>query len=50
MKDYSQGKIYTIRCKINPEYVYVGSTIRSLNERLSKHKYNLKKHQQTKSH
>ena len=22
---YEEGKVYTIRCKLNPEYVYVGS-------------------------
>jgi hypothetical protein len=38
MADYSQGKIYTIRCTINPEYIYVGSTILTLEKRLQYHK------------
>jgi len=37
MPDYSQGKIYEIRCNITKE-VYYGSTIRSLSHRMSQHK------------
>jgi hypothetical protein len=44
MKDYLQGKIYTIRCKTNPEYVYVGSTTKTLDERLKKIQCNLKEY------
>jgi hypothetical protein len=35
---YKKGKIYTIRCKTNPEHVYVGSTIQSLRCRFTHHK------------
>ena len=38
MPDYSNGKIYTIRCKNNPSIIYVGSTIQSLAKRLGNHK------------
>ena len=38
MKDYSKGKIYTIRCLTNDALIYVGSTIQSLCERLVSHK------------
>jgi hypothetical protein len=38
MPDYSKGKIYTIRCRSNPNYIYVGSTIQSLAVRLGGHK------------
>ena len=36
---YEEEKVYTIRCKLNPEYVYVGSTYKSLEERWKAHKY-----------
>ena len=38
MPDYSNGKIYTIRCKTNPLHVYVGSTVNTLSRRLQYHK------------
>jgi len=37
MKDYSQGKIYKLYSVSNKDLVYYGSTIRTLNERLSSH-------------
>ncbi len=38
MPDYSQGKIYTIRCRNDALLIYVGSTIQSLAKRLGGHK------------
>lgn len=38
MPNYSNGKIYTIRCRADPSIVYVGSTIQSLAVRLGGHK------------
>ena len=38
--EYQQGKIYQIRC-LETNEVYIGSTITSLNTRLSHHKYSL---------
>lgn len=38
MPDYSQGKIYTIRCKVNTFLIYVGSTTQSLSQRWGGHK------------
>jgi hypothetical protein len=38
MSEYNAGKIYTIRSKSNPHYLYVGSTIRDLSVCLSCHK------------
>ena len=38
MPDYSKGKIYTIRCRDNPECIYVGSTVQSLSQRWGNHK------------
>jgi hypothetical protein len=37
MSDYSNGKIYQIRCNITGE-IYIGSTTTSLSKRLSVHK------------
>ena len=37
MKDYSKGKIYTIRNKNDNNLIYVGSTIETLTSRMSKH-------------
>jgi len=37
MKDYSQGKIYKLYSVSNKDLIYYGSTIQSLNERLSRH-------------
>jgi hypothetical protein len=38
MSNYSNAKIYTIRCKSNPLHIYVGSTIKTLPRRLQCHK------------
>ena len=38
MKDYSKGKIYTIRCLTDKTLIYVGSTIQPLCERFASHK------------
>ena len=35
---YENGKIYTIKCRNNPEYIYVGSTIQPLSLRFNGHK------------
>lgn len=40
--DYSKGKIYKIVCNITGE-CYIGSTVETLNNRLSGHKYDYKK-------
>lgn len=45
MPDYSKGKIYTIRNKDDNTKIYVGSTIKSLEERLKGHKRNAKQEQ-----
>ena len=41
MPDYSKGKIYKITNNVNDE-LYIGSTIKSLNQRFSNHKSNYK--------
>ena len=46
MNIYNNGKIYTIRCKYDDSYVYVGSTIQSLSQRWAGHK----KHSKTRQH
>ena len=38
MPDYSQGKIYTIRCRDDDSLIYVGSTTQILSQRLAGHK------------
>lgn len=38
MKDYSKGKIYTIRCLTDKTLIYVGSTIQPLSKRWGGHK------------
>ena len=38
MINYSEGKIYTIRCKTDPKLIYVGSTVSSLTGRWYGHK------------
>ena len=38
MPDYSQGKIYTIRCRNDPTLIYVGSTTQPLAKRFGDHK------------
>ena len=40
MSDYSKGKIYQIRCNITGD-IYIGSTIRTLSQRLSNHKIDI---------
>lgn len=40
---YSNGKIYTVRCLINPELIYVGSCTQPLTKRFSGHKSDCKK-------
>ena len=43
MPDYSNGKIYTIRCKTDDSKIYVGSTIQPLYKRFSGHKIDSKR-------
>ena len=38
MPNYQNGKIYSIRSSSCPDLVYVGSTVRPLSERMSKHR------------
>lgn len=38
MKDYSKGKIYTIRCRTDDTLIYVGSTVQPLSKRWGNHK------------
>jgi hypothetical protein len=38
MNKYEEGKIYCIKCKINPDYMYIGSTLKTLEERWKAHK------------
>jgi hypothetical protein len=38
MPDYSNGKIYTVRCSNDPKLIYVGSTTQSLSKRWGNHK------------
>lgn len=40
---YNNGKIYTVRCLINPELIYVGSCTQPLTKRFSSHKSDCKK-------
>ena len=40
MIDYSQGKIYIVKCKIDDSLKYIGSTTMILEDRFSRHKYN----------
>ncbi len=42
MPDYSNGKIYTIRCRTDDTKIYVGSTIQPLAIRFGGHKRNSK--------
>ena len=43
MPDYTNGKIYTIRCKTDDNLIYVGSTIQSLPVRFGGHKKDSKR-------
>ena len=47
--DYSQGKIYKIVCN-KTGLVYIGSTYRTLDERLKEHEYNCKRFIHTKKY
>ena len=38
MRDYSKGKIYTVRCRTDDTLIYVGSTIETLSKRWGGHK------------
>ena len=38
MADYSKGKIYCVKYRLDPSLIYVGSTIRTLNKRWGEHK------------
>ena len=37
MPDYSNGKIYTIRCKIDKNVIYVGATTSDISKRFNEH-------------
>ena len=50
MPDYSQGKIYTIRCRNDPVLIYVGSTIQPLSKRFGEHKRHSKNTQKYPNH
>jgi hypothetical protein len=39
MPDYSNGKIYNIRCKTDNTSIYVGSTTMTLAKRMAEHRY-----------
>ncbi len=39
MPNYKNGKIYTIRCKIDASLIYVGSTTDKISTRMAKHRY-----------
>ena len=43
MPDYKNGKIYTIRCNSNTEFIYIGSTCQLLARRWQDHKKDCKK-------
>ncbi len=38
MPDYKNGKIYTIRCNSNTDFIYIGSTCQTLSRRWQDHK------------
>ena len=38
MRNYQNGKIYTVRPRTRPDLVYVGSTIQPLSIRMGKHR------------
>ena len=42
MRDYSKGKIYTIRCRNDHTLIYVGSTTQPLSKRWGNHTRGLK--------
>ena len=39
MPDYQNGKIYTIRCRSDNTFIYVGSTTMTLSKRMAEHRY-----------
>ena len=39
MPDYQNGKIYTIRCRNDNTFIYVGSTTMTLSKRMTEHRY-----------
>ena len=39
MRDFSKGKIYTIRCRSDVSKIYVGSTTQPLSKRWGDHKH-----------
>jgi len=39
MPDYQNGKIYTIRCRIDVTKIYVGSTTTTLSRRIAEHRW-----------
>ena len=43
MPNYTNGKIYTIRCKKDTTLIYVGSTTAKLSKRWCNHRYDYKK-------
>jgi hypothetical protein len=47
MPDYQNGKVYTIRCHIHKELIYVGSTTKTLCARWSNHKADMKRNPNT---
>ena len=42
MINYKNGKIYSVRCRIDDTLIYVGSTTQPLSKRWGDHKYNFK--------
>jgi hypothetical protein len=45
MRDYKQGKIYTIRCKYDDSLIYVGSTVERLCVRMARHRASSKRYE-----
>jgi hypothetical protein len=50
MPDFKNGKIYTIRCKLDTSLIYVGSTTQKLCERMTNHRNNPNKNISFYSH
>ena len=46
---YSEGKIYILKCNITKK-IYIGSTIQTLNRRMSEHKCSYKRYEEGKTH
>lgn len=49
MPDYSKGRIYAIRAS-NTDDVYIGSTTKTLAQRLAQHRYDYREYQKGKGH